>query len=243
MANIIGLGQDLSGKVINSRVVVTEELGIQRMTELTTVTTYSGGLSSQSGGGLNVPAIYSIHPEFPFMSVEAVSVSNKTGGLAEVSTQYVGFLAQYVQFYWPPDQPPTIGRTPASGTGVVPMVRLFPAGTLFNKFSNPSGDYVHFPIVVQINFIDSVKNEEQLYSDWVVGVTQMPGAFRGIKLPQSPVAPYNEEVPRPVPDGFTQLLYFGVRLSSINVDRRGSLFNQVRVTFKDSYRLLGYQVT
>lgn len=243
MTNIIGLGQDLDGKITNSRIVVTEELGIQRMTEITTATTYSAGLSSIDGGGLNVPAIYSIHPEFPNMSVETVSVSNKPGGLAEITTQYVGFLND-VEFYWPPDQiPASFAPNPAAAPKIIPGIRLFPAGTKFNKFSNPGGDWVHFPIVVQINFIDSIENEELLYSDWVVGETPIPGSFRGITLPQSPVSPYSEPTPNPIPDtGFSQLIYFGVLLSSINVDRRGALYNQVRITFKDFYRLLEYRV-
>jgi len=242
MTNIIGLGQDLDGKITNSRIVVTEELGIQRMTEITTATTYSAGLSSIGGGGLNVPAIYSIHPEFQNMSVEAVSVSNKPGGLAEITTQYVGFLND-VEFYWPPDQTPaSFAPNPAAAPKIVPGIRLFPAGTPFDKFLNPSGDWVHFPVVVQISFIDSVANEELLYSDWKVNVTEMPSGFRGYPLPQPPVAPYAENLPDPVPDGFKRLVYFGPRLSSINVDRRGSLFNQVRITFKDYYKVFLYQV-
>ena len=242
MTNIIGLGQDNAGKVINSRSVITEPLGIQRLTEITTATTYSAGISPQSGNGLNLPAIYSLHPEFSQMSVEAVSVSNKPGGLAEITTQYVGFINQ-TNFYWPPDQiPTTSSASPSSAPKIVPGIRLFPAGTKFNKFTNTGGDWLHFPIVVQISFIDSINNQELLYSDWVVGVTPIPGSFRGTILPQSPVAPYREGTPSPIPDGYVETIYQGVLLSSISVDQRGGLFNEVKLTFKDFVRTLGYSV-
>ena len=242
MTNIIGLGQDNAGKVINSRSLITEELGIQRLTEITTVTTYSAGLSSIAGGGSNVPAIYSVHPEFPNMSVEAVSVSNKTGGLAEIVTQYVGFT-NGIKFYWPPDIIPTgTGSIPLPpGQNVVPYIRLFPAGKKMDQFGR-NGDWLHCPVIVQITFIDTVEHEELLYSDWIVGATRVPSEFRGKKIPQSSVSPYISPLPNPIPDGFVQVIYYGVVLSSINVDRRGGLYNEIRLTFKDEVKTVTYNV-
>lgn len=241
MTNIIGLGQDLSGKVINSRTVITEELGIQRLTEVSTCTTFSAGISADAEAGGNLPSIYSIHPEFPNMSCESVNVSNLPGGLAQITAQYAGFMAEDVTFNWPPVSSPNIASiTPASSTvpNVSAVVRYFPNGERASIFSQ-GGDWLDYPLIVEIRFIDSTANETKLYSDYRIGETELPLDFRGIKILSPETAPYYKppEIPNPPPSGFTfyAIKYFGVVLSGLSIVRRGNLFNEIRATFKDKF--------
>lgn len=246
---IVGLGTDLSKRVINSRSVTTEDIGIQRLTETYTCTTFSAGLVANSNSGSNLPQIYSIHPEFPNMSCEAVQTSNQTGGLAEITAQYVGFLAGTVRFFWPPDLSPIItGANSLVGevnNKITPNIRYYPAGERIGGTAFPSdGDWAHYPIIVEIRFIDSVANETSLYSDWRVGQTLMPTEFRGVTIPAPEVAPYFNPPPE-VPPGFKGtlygFLYSGVVLSSLSVNRRGRWFNEIRATFKDRFKFSVYQ--
>lgn len=250
-STIIGLGEGLTQRIINSRSVTTEDVGIQRLTESYTCTSFSAGLVAEPDSGSNVPQIYSIHPEFPNMSCESVQVTNQDGGLAEITAQYVGFLADSVTFVWPPDLAPSIvSITPVIGSGgvsVAPGVRYFPAGERIRSTMFPSnGDWAHYPIVVEIRFIDSVDNETDLYSNWRVGQTLMPTNFRGVKIPEPETAPYNLPPPE-VPSGFIGTLYGfiyrGVVLSGLSVNRRGRLYNEIRATFKDKFEYTTYQYT
>jgi len=246
MSNIIGLGQDLSLKVINSRSVITEELGIQRLTEKFTCTTFTAGISAQEDGGSNLPAIYSIHPEFSNMSCESVNVSNMPGGLAEVVAHYAGFISNDVSFNWPATSSPQIryGGGGGGSSNVSARVRFFPNGERASIFSQ-GGDWLEYPLIVEIRFIDSLDNEEQLYSDWRVGVTQMPTEFRGIKIPGPEKEPYYTppEIPTPLPAGstFFGVRYNGVILSGLSANRRGGLFNEVSATFKDKFSFPAFQ--
>jgi len=243
MSNIIGLGLDLSHKVINSRSVITQELGIQRLTEKFTCTTFAAGISAQEGAGSNLPAIYSIHPEFPNMSCESVNVSNMPGGLAEVTAQYAGFISSDVLFYWPATSNPQVSSTGGS-SNISARVRFSPNGERASVFQQ-GGDWLEYPLIVEIRFIDSIDNEEQLYSDWRVGVTQMPTDFRGVKIPAPEKEPYNTPppIPTPPPQGFTffAVKYDGVILSGLSAERRGGLFNEVRATFKDKFSFPTFQ--
>lgn len=243
MSNIIGLGQDLSHKVINSRAVITEELGIQRLTEVFTCTTFTAGISAQEDAGSNLPAIYSIHPEFSNMSCESVNVSNMPGGLAEVTAQYAGFISD-VSFIWPATSSPQISGGGGGSSNVSARVRFFPNGERASVFQQ-GGEWLEYPLIVEIRFIDSIDNEEQLYSDWRVGVTQMPTEFRGIKIPAPETGPYYTppEIPNPTPTGFTffGVRYNGVILSGLSASRRGGLFNEVSATFKDKFSFPAFQ--
>lgn len=250
-STIIGLGEGLTQRIINSRSVTTEDIGIQRLTESYTCTSFSAGLVADSESGINLPQIYSIHPEFSNMSCESVQVTNQDGGLAEITAQYVGFLADSANFYWPPDVSPSISSiTPvigSNGISVAPGIRYFPAGEKIISTRVPSsGDWAHYPIIVEIRFIDSVDNETSLYSDWRVGQTPMPTEFRGVKIPEPETAPYILAPPES-PPGFTGTLYgfiyHGVVLSGLSVNRRGGLYNEIRATFKDKFRYLAYQFT
>lgn len=248
MTNIIGLGVDLSGKVINSRSVITEELGIQRLTEVSTCTTFSAGISSNALAGENLPSIYSIHPEFPNMSCESVNVSNLPGGLAQITAQYAGFMAESVTFNWPPVSSPNIASiTQASSTvpNVSAVVRYFPNGERASIFSQ-GGDWLEYPLIVEIRFIDSTENETKLYSDYRIGETELPLEFRGITILAPETAPYFDEpeIPNPPPSGttFFGVKYDGVILSGLSIVRRGNLFNEIRATFKDKFSFPTFSV-
>lgn len=183
-STIIGLGEGLTQRIINSRSVTTEDVGIQRLTESYTCTSFSAGLVAEPDSGSNLPQIYSIHPEFSNMSCENVQVTNLDGGLAEITAQYVGLLADSATFYWPPGVAPSISTSiPAfgsNGSECAPGIRYFPAGEQIRSTLYPSnGDWAHYPIIVEIRFIDSIDNESSLYSDWRVGQTIMPTEFRG----------------------------------------------------------------
>lgn len=246
---ILGLGAELDQRIINSRSVSTEDIGIQRLTESYTCTSFSAGLVADPNSGANLPEIYSIHPEFSNMSCENVQVTAQDGGLADVTVQYVGFLDDNINFSWPPDGPPqSYAATPIIGSGgqkASPSVRCFPAGAKIrsNRFPS-SGDWAHYPLVVEIDFIDSISNETLLYSDWRVNETRMPEAFRGTQIPAPETSPYRLEPPE-APNGFSGtlygFLYSGVVLSGLSVTRRGGLYNQIKATFKDKFEYLAYQ--
>ena len=92
-------------------------------------------------------------------------------------------------------------------------------------------------MIVEIVFIDSVANEFRLISEWIINQYSIPTSFRGITLPRSTTLPYKERVPNPPPrpSRIEQLIYEGVKLSALSINRRGPNYNEIRANFKDRF--------
>lgn len=242
MATIIGLSG--SNKIITSRSLVTEEIGIQKYTETFVTTTFGAGIgpTSISKEGAAIPAVYSQSTRYPFMNVENFSIKEMEGELAEVTVNYIGF-SYPILFSWPPTIQPTIssaGSIPSSQSSLPSFgaatsktnakVRCFPSG-------QEGSDWLFYPLIVEINFIDSVENEYKMISSWKVGTTPMPSSFRGMQIPPSTRPPFRESPPNPIPEGYSAslLTYLGPCLSGLNISRRGNRYNQINATFRDTF--------
>lgn len=239
MATLIGLSG--SNKIVKNRSIVTEEIGIQRYIETFTTTSFGAGIGPTStlNEGSAVPAIYSQSTRFSFMNVENISIREMPGDLAEVTVNYVGFTYP-ILFSWPPTTPPTIASSSSTPTNQssIPQFSAISSRTTALVRCSPAGqegrDFKHYPLQVEIEFIDSVANEFKLLSTWKIGSTPMPTSFRGIAIPPPTRAPYRERPINEFQEG-EFLVYKGVVLKGLNVVRRGNRYNQIRATFSDDW--------
>lgn len=245
MAQIIGLSG--SNKIVTKRDLTIQEIGIANYTEVFVTTTFGAGIGANyiQNEGAAIPQIYSQSARYPFMNLANVRISQMAGDLVEVTTNYVGF-PNSIYFAWPPTISPTIpsnNPTPANNSTiplggasnpskVAALVRCAPAG-------REGSDYLHYPLQVEIEFIDSVANEYSLLTTWKTGQTPMPTNFRGISIPPPTKAPYKEKPKNNLQTG-DFITYLGVVLKSINIDRMGNKYNRVKAIFADGFFITTY---
>ena len=99
------------------------------------------------------------------------------------------------------------------------------------------GTYLHCPFIVNLQFIEIAiqkRTDELLTIFSQQNLTSIPLTWRGIELPQSPVAPYYS-FPPPFSTG-ASISYFGLCARSISFEKRG-FFNVVYVAFFDTFSI------
>ena len=219
MPNIIGLNN--TTKILNRASVFTDRTGIQTLSQ--TFTTTADGLPNF------VPKYLDPHPDFPTMAVDQFSTEILDGGLARLQIIYVGLLGAGAERYisYPSTQIPS-----------QPTVKTiaFPKPNISQPIAQP-GTYLHCPFIVNLQFIEIAiqkRTDELLTIFSQQNLTSIPLTWRGIELPQSPVAPYYS-FPPPFSTG-ASISYFGLCARSISFEKRG-FFNVVYVAFFDTFSI------
>lgn len=238
---IIGLTD--TTKVLNSAVFTKNPIGLGVLVETYTMT--------PAGVAAFNPSYLDPHPIFPTLVVETVNSSDINGGLKQVIVRYVGAILKESEQYIGkpasevPEQPaslsdfelppPTITLLPAGKKQLLPSQYddgIISSSLFFSlqRSGESRGTWVSFPYIVNITYLEyaNEENEANLFTNYIVNVTDMPTEFRGIELPKSIIGPFNDF-------GFNSTIqYYGVRLSSISVKRTG-IFNEITLSFKDFF--------
>jgi len=223
MPTIIGLNN--TTKILNRASVFTDRTGIQTLSQ--TFTTTADGLPNF------VPTYLDPHPDFPTMAVNAFNTEILDGGLARLQITYVGLLGPGAEQYI---------SAPSSQIPSQPTTKTisFPKPNISQPIAQP-GTYIHCPFVVNLQFIEAVSQKR---TDALLRIfnpqapTAIPLTWRGLELPQSPVAPYVQGPIAGAINGkdrqFFGFSYYGLQARSISFEKRG-FFNIVYVLFMEGF--------